>query len=246
MGEETMHRRQLFMLYAILVLAAVLLGWRLVGEWRRANMRYNSALRRSAAASSVYLPTSFPQAAGAPPTVDIVAKNLFSPERNNDIALEEKSQPAPPVPIVFGTINLGGSYEALMADKGPGAGPGFRRVKKGERLGGYTVVEISDEKVVIEFQGKKTTLDVYQSANSVPRAETRTAPAAAPVVVSGTTAPPQPAAPAQPAGVPAPAAAAAQPGLDPDVKVTIEGNRRKFERPSMFGPMIWYEDIPPK
>lgn len=233
-----MYRRQLLILHTVLCIAAVLLAWRLVSGWKRANLRYGNS-PHPRVGTSAYLPPSSPQQP-APPTNDIVAKNLFSPDRNNEMAKEEKPQPPPPVPIVFGTINLGGSYEALMAEKEQSSKPGFHRVKNGERMGGYTVVAISDEKVVIEFQGQKTTLDVYQSANSVPRAEPRKPTAAAtPVVESAGTPPPQPAAaPPQPSSAP--------PGVPQDVRVTIEGNRRRMERPGPFGPSVWYEDIPPK
>ena len=236
-----MHRRQLLILYAGLSIAAGLLAWRLEGEWQRANLRYKAWVRLHREAPAVLPPR--PPERPALPSGEVVAKNLFTPDRNNEIAQAEKPQPPPPIPVVFGTINLGSSYEALMAEAGQTATRSFHRVKNGEQIGVFTVVEIRDEKVVIEFQGQKTTLDVYQSARSVPLLETRSAPVAAPVVETGGSSPPPSAASNQASSAPASSGASAQPSPGPDVRVTIEGNRRRFERQTPFGPQVWYENI---
>lgn len=241
-----MQRRQLMVLYIALSVIAVLLAWRLGSEWKRANLRY-AAPHRTTAAAPAYLPPSSAPHAAPPLLSEIVAKNLFSPDRNNDVIQDEKPQPAPPAPIVFGTINLGGSFEALMAERGQSARPGFRRVKNGEQLGGYTIVEIRDEKVVVEFRGQKTTLNVYESANSVPRANTRTNLATGPVVESVGAPPPQAAAPApaqSSSGGPSSPAASAPPAPASGITVTVEGNRRRMERSTPFGLQVWYEEIP--
>ena len=242
-----MHRRQFFILYTVLSVTAALLIWRLVTEWKTANLRYHALPRARATVASVP-PGSAPKS--TPPVGDIVAKHLFSPDRNNTIAKDEKHEPPPPVPVVFGTMNLGGKYEALMAEGGQPTKTGFHRVKNGERVGGYTVVEIGDEKVVVDFQGQKTTLDVYQSASSVPPTQTRTGQSPPTVSGDGLILPgqstPSPTAsntPAAPPTASAPPVPGANPN-DPYVKVTIEGNRRRMERQTMFGTQVWYEDIP--
>jgi hypothetical protein len=204
-------------------------------------LRYASQPRPKAQPTA-FLPSGVPQRP-VPPIAEIVAKNLFTPDRNNQTA-QAANVPPPPPPIVFGTMNLGGSYEALMAERGQPSRPGFRRVKKGEQIGGYSVVAISDEKVEVEYQGQKTTIDVYQSANSVPRTEARSAPAPPPAETGGSLAPPPPSQ-AAPASTPANASGSAATGAPaPAVRITIEGNRRRMERMTMFGPQVWYEDIP--
>ncbi|MBI4459149.1 MAG: hypothetical protein HY648_03695 [Acidobacteria bacterium] len=239
-----MHRRQRIILQGVLAVAAVWMGWRLAAEWGQANLRY-AALAQAKGETAGPLAANLPNNS-LPSAQEIVAQNLFSPDRNNDLAQEEKATPRPPVPTVFGTMKLGADYEALLAEGGPRAGSGFQRVKQGEKFAGYTVVEIRDEKVELEYGGEKTTVDVYQSANSVPRAAAPAAPAAPTVEKTSSLPPPTPA-PAASQAAPTPAANAgvpiSEPSADPNVKITIEGNRRRYEIQTPFGTMIRYEDI---
>ncbi|MBI1956006.1 MAG: hypothetical protein HYS38_06390 [Acidobacteria bacterium] len=234
-----MHTRQRIVLHGVLAVAAIWLAWRLVAEWGRANLRYAALAQANAQASAALLP-SLPRSP-LPPIQEIVAQNLFSPDRNNNLAQEKQAAPSP-VPVVFGTMKLGEAYEVLLAEGGSSAGRGFRRVKQGEEFNGYTVVEIRDEKVVLEFAGQKTTVDVYQSANSVPRAQAPATPVAP--VVEKTTAQP-PASPPQAASptAPAPAEAVSQPTANPAIRVVIEGNHRRYIRQTPFGPIEWEEEI---
>lgn len=237
-----MQRRQLWMLNTVLAVSVLVLAWRLVGEWQRGNERYGRLAQQSGRSGPAYvLPATSQQA--LPSGSEVIAKNLFTSERNSEVAPSARLD-APPVPVVFGTMQLGPGYEALMAEGGPEASRGFRRLKSGEQIGPYTVVEIQDEKVVVEFQGQRTTIDVYQSANSVTRTQARTVPAAAAPVVEAVSGPPPSSATPAPTG----SAAAAGPtapssGVAPGVRVTIEGNRKKFERDSPFGTQTWYEEI---
>ncbi|MBI4480235.1 MAG: hypothetical protein HY651_09455 [Acidobacteria bacterium] len=240
-----MKRRRLWLLNAVLAAFVILMVARIAAVWRRGNERYARLTERSAAVGSVLMVPgdATPQMAGG----EVVAKNLFTPDRNNDRPQETQAQTAGPLPIVIGTMRLGADYEALMSEaKQPGS-ERFRRVKTGEQVGAYTVVEIRDEAVVVEFQGQKTVVNVYQSAKAVMRAAGNPAPPpllqSAPVVE--TVASPVPA--AQPSA-PAAAQGAANAGVStaspfPGVRVTIEGNRRRFERDTAFGPQVWYEDI---
>lgn len=239
-----MHTRQRIVLHGVLAVAAIWLAWRLVAEWGRANLRYEALAQAKAQTSAALLPSL--SRSPLPPIQEIVAQNLFSPDRNNIVEQKEQAAPTAEVPVVFGTMKLGEAYEALLAEGGASAGRGFRRVKQGEQFGGYTVVEIQDEKVVLEFAGQKTTVDVYRSANSVPRAQAPATPAAP--VVEKTTAQPPASPPPPRAGTrqpgPAPAAAGSQPTANPAIRVVIEGNRKKYIGQTPFGQIEWYEEIP--
>ena len=246
--EDTMHKRQRLILHLGLAMAAGWLAWRLGTEWTQANLR-STALSRATGRSPVRGAAVPPERREPPATEEIAAKNLFSADRTNIIAppVVTESQPPPQVPTVFGTMKLGENYEALMAEGGAPAGRAPRRVKQGEPLGRYTVVEILDEKVVIEYQGQKTTLDVYQSARTALPPPVRTAPPAAPVVeTSGGAPPPQTQAPTpRTASSTPPPAAVPQPSTEPGVRVFLEGNRKRFERDGPFGVQIWYEPLQP-
>ena len=128
-----MRTRQLRILQMGLAIAAGLLAWRLAAEWQRANLRYSTLSRANTERPAAVLPN--PARREPPPAQEIVAKNLFSPDRNNEIAQAVKSEPLPPVPVVFGTMKLGENYEALMAEGGPSPGrsPRRRRAGRGAR-----------------------------------------------------------------------------------------------------------------
>lgn len=239
-----MRRQQLWVLNAALAGCAIWMGIALAAAWKRGNERYEVLRQRSATLPRMTLRESAPPP--LPSVGEIVAKNLFAPDRNNDRPQEMPFQAAAPLPVVIGTMRLGREYEALMSEGGQPGSERFRRVKIGDRVGPYTVSEIRDEAVVVEHQGQRTVINVYQSARSVLRAAAppTAAPAAAPrppaAPVVETAAPVTasvPAAPPQPAA--RPPAASAMPG----VRVTIEGNRRRYERDTAFGPQVWYEDI---
>jgi len=247
-----MNRRQRWMLQAVLAIVAGVLAWRLGTEWQQADLRY-SALANSTEQSAAGLPATPPEE--PLPVEEIAAKNLFSADRNNDMPLPEVSEaaPPPPRPIVLGTMKLGENYEALMSEGGSSQS-GVRRVKQGEQVGGYRVVEIRDQQVVIEYEGQTTTLNIYQSRRSVEQPRTQTAaPArpAAPVVVGTGTAPARSAAPGRTAA--APSQPTGQPSgqeiQDPKygrfTRVFIEGNRRRVERTTPFGVQRWYEPLQP-
>ncbi len=245
-----MQERQLWILNVVLALGALALGWRLGAQWKSANEAYAQKARAAAgsvAAPMLVLPSAME--ASAVSVGEVVANNIFSPDRTSTLRQEGVVQAAQPLPVVFGTMKLGAGYEALMAEPGQIERRRFRRVKVGEQFAGYTVAEIRDEAVVVESQGQRTTLNVYQSAKSVARPEAPAVPSAtagAPVVESSASAGPPPTPENTfPAGSVAPPASASAPvALPPDVRMTIEGNRRRYERRTPFGPQVWYEEIP--
>jgi hypothetical protein len=244
-----MNRRQRWVVQAVLLMAAVLLAWRLGTEWQQADLRY-SALANSQETSAAGLPVETPEEPLA--VEEIAAKNLFSADRNNELPPPEVSQagPPPPRPVVVGTMKLGESYEALMSES-ESSESRVRRVKQGEEVGGYRVVEIQDQKVVIEYEGQTTTLDIYQSRSGVaqPRTPTAARPAAPAAAGAGTAparTPPaaRAATPSQPTGQPT-GREIQDPKYGPYTRIFIEGNQRRVERTTPFGIQRWYEPLQP-
>lgn len=237
-----MQNRHIWFLNLILAGFAMLMGARIGSDWKRANGRYSRLTPQPAAVAAV--PVIPGSDRPLTPLGEVVSKNLFMPDRSNDRPRATIVPTAGPLPLVIGTMRLGAEYEALMSEGGQPETSRFRRVKTGEQVGPYTVVEIRDEAVVVEFQGQRTVVNVYQSAKTVIRAAASPPPSAArvpaaPVVETATAPPPS----AAPAAALTPANASPAPNPMPDIKVTIEGNRRRFERETMLGPQVWYEDI---
>jgi len=241
-----MQRRQTWLLNAVLAGFTILMGVRIAADWKKADERYGVLARRTAVASTVpLLPTTeIVSSTGR----ELIARNLFTPDRNNNSPQEAKAKAAAPLPIIIGTMRLGTAYEALMTEAGQPGPQRFRRVKQGEQVGPYVVAEIRDEAVVVEYEGQKTVVNVYQSAKSVIRAAVNsgaaTGSAPASPVVDTVASSPAAESGTRPAGTPAQPNEGGSTAVGmPGVRVTIEGNRKRFERDTMFGPQVWYEDI---
>ena len=226
--------------------------------WRRNHARYaqfavSPAVSRRPGAYAVGADA---EPAGPARSSELITYNLFSPDRNNAQPLVEvEKDPPPPVPIVVGTVNLGSGMVALMADQKQARSGAFRRLKAGDEIAGYRVVKIAEQQVVVEFEGEKTTIDVYESAQNVRRAagagSTTSKRPAAPQVLTAVPAgkavasKPATATPATSPPSSRTARPAGSPTADPFLTVTIEGNRKKYSRLTPFGVQTWYVDLPP-
>ncbi len=252
-------RRPITYLNVALLLLAVWLAANIRVSWGRNHTRY--ALFAASTTGGSRAAEARAVASGATPApapagyTEVVTQNLFSSDRNNEQpASKAQKKPPPPVPVVIGTVSLASGLVALMADREQAARGTFRRVKVGDEIGGYRVVQIAEHKVVIEFEGQKTTIDVYESAELVRDAAgvapAPSAPAVVPQVVTAVSAGTGTESPG-PQTVPnTPASETAKPGTsiptgDPYYTITIEGNRRKHTRITPFGNQVWYDEIKP-
>ncbi len=236
-----------------MVVAALWLASGIRATWRQNHSRYAlfaATAGKSPPVAGAAAGVAAATAAGAAAFPELVGRNLFSADRNNEqpvVKVEKK--PAPPLPVVIGTLNLGSGPIALMAEQKNGAAGAFRRLRLGDEIGGYKIVEIAEHKVVLEFEGDKKNIDVYESADTAARSGQAPAPApppaSSPNVISAV---PSAAAPA--AGTPQQPAASGNepvpgnPTDDPFLTWVIEGNRKKFSRRLPFGVQVWYENLP--
>ena len=247
------RREQILAIVALLVLNA-LLGWYLVQLRKDYRNRTQWIYARPAASTT---PTSSGGRTQIARTEDwslIVDRNLFTPERSNQPPQAEKEVKAPELPLLFGTMNLGSGWFALMAP-GDQASPASKKVLPGEEVGGYKLVSIANSQVVVEWGEKRFTIDVSESARRVPRIVDRTAstrvdhPTSAPSLASpgaGTaTARVTSVAPTSAAAANSkPAAAYYPPGADADTPVgTVVGGRRKILVQTPFGPQVQWEPV---
>ena len=254
-------RKPITYLNLALLALAVWLAAGISATWRSNHARYEqfvtSAATPWAGVSKAGMPGTGLATVPASYSV-LLAHNLFSSDRNNNQALASVSNGRPPVPLVIGTVNLGSGPVALMAESRKAAKGTFRRLKVGDEIGGYRVAEIAEHQVIIEFEGQKTAIDVYESAENVRQASGRAAvrPAKPAGPAAGQVLTAVPAATSASSGGPAsspsqrattaPAAApvTTTPTGNPYLTFTIEGNRKRWNRVTPFGVQTWYEDLP--
>lgn len=249
-------RKQMLILNVILLLTALGLGYKLSADWKMTAQRQEALT--AGAASTVPPETGLPAAPRQASGLEvIVANNLFFSDRSNEIpkALEKKA--APLQPLLIGTINLGRTKLALLVEANqPTAMP--RQVKEGDTFAGYTLVEIGNNQVVLEWEGIKKTVDVSMTPVQV-AAPAFTPAASSDPAVSSTASSPVTITPGAP---PAPDSAKIIPGKqgpgeqflpgstsrvayagDPLPPGTIINGYMKVERASPFGKEMWWQKV---
>jgi hypothetical protein len=113
------------------------------------------------------------------PYISIAEKNVFSPERKDFPipAGNGKKQLARPQVILYG-VTMAGDYQAAsVANPGRPLQKGEREtftVKKGERIGGYKLVEVSSDRVTLEAEGDTFEVLLYDQSMPKRRSEIRT------------------------------------------------------------------------
>ena len=240
------RKRELILIVSGLMALNLLLGWLLIGRWKE----YRNSIQwlsQGVAPQRAPAPAAGSRQAGQPSSfVEIVDRNVFSPLRGSVPAQAQEEAKAPRLPVLFGTMNLGKGWFALISpgDQSP---PLSKRVLPGEEIGGYKLVSIGTSNVVVQWQDKRTTLEITAPAPvpRVPRVMERTAnvrtgagatpssgPGASAVVVPETR-----------LGASA-TSRAGQPAAPPDVPVgTVVGGKRKVVVSSPFGPLVQWEDV---
>lgn len=249
-------RREQVLLLVGLAAVNALLGWQWHRHWQafRTRTHWVYAVPAPEPAEGAAVPSA---ATAAQSFAEIVERNLFHPDRTSAGPQEEAGAAEPPV--LYGTMNLGTRWFALMAPAEQADTGVFKRVYPGEEIGGYKLVDIRGAEVVVESGEKTLTLNVAESSRRVARSLEKT-PAARP---------PAPAAPGPTGGAPpasavttaapvatpsrtatderrkfGPAGYNAPPGAPADAPAgTVFGGRRKVVRRTPFGDQVWWEEI---
>jgi hypothetical protein len=241
------RRREQILIIVGLVGLNLLLGWlavRLGKDYRRRTQW----LYAGASAPPLAPLASGSKQTGQPQSfVEIVDRNVFSPLRGSPPPQAPEEAKAPKPPLLFGTMNLGEGWFALMAP-GDQPSPVSKRVLPGEEIGGYKLVSIGTSNVVLEWQEKKITLDISESTRHVPGVIEKTAnPSArsAPITTSGSASASGATVPSQIGGAAASSAAlSAPPGVSPDVPVgTVIGGKRKVLFQTPFSTKVVWVDV---
>jgi hypothetical protein len=242
------RRREQILIIAGLIGLNILMSWFLGRLWKDYRSR-TQWLYSGAPAQPHATFAAGPNQAGQPRSfVEIVDRDVFSPQRGRPQSQSQEETKAPKLPFLFGTMNLGNGWFALMAPSDEPS-PVSKRVLPGEEIGGYKLVSIGTSNVVIEWQEKKITLDISESARRVPGNIEKTASRSArfaTVSTAGSSTPTtvRPIAPVSVAGSAPPVAQAGPPGASPDVPPgTVVGGKRKVLVPTPFGTMVQWEDV---
>ena len=174
-------KRNLVLVNLTLLGIAILLGYALLGKWRQFEAEHRLDLPNpgSRAAAGHSEGPAWPASASG--FTAIVDHHLFNPDRSNHLPQEISDEPREvlrPVPVLMGTVGIGGENYALMVSgRSKGSGGPYRRLQVGQALDGYTLMQVEMDRVVM----KTGTREVKVSMDDRSRKPKRPAPAARPV-----------------------------------------------------------------
>ncbi len=180
------------LIFANVVLLGLLVagGMHLRQEWLDARAQEQAVLQQRP--SPVAPPPMTPLPANEPVRasgyIDIAQKMLFSKDRNPTVVVEPpppvKEKPMPPLPLFHGVMDLGDGPMAIMSEgvKGP-----HRDYQPGDKVGPFKLVAVSNDELVLEWEGKTITKKVDEFLDRSGPA----APARGPAVTASNAPPPR-------------------------------------------------------
>ena len=197
--------RRLLILNLVLLVALAAAGWRLRRDWLAARAREQGFLHQAVKPRPVQLVT--PSKPAEPVTAtsyaEIADKMLFTKDRNPTVVVEAAPppppKPMPPLPLLYGVMNLLNGTTAIMGEK---VGAKHQGVRPGDQIGDFTLVAISKEEITLDWEGKPVTKKIDEMidrtetpqavAGSSAQRETASAPSKAPPAKSERAAEPAP------------------------------------------------------
>lgn len=216
--------------------------WQLRQDWLNARLREQGVVHHHVTAAppvSISRPRLEPVRATS--YAEIAQKMLFSKDRNPEVVVDvaPPPKPMPPLPLLYGVMNLVDGTTVIMSEK---SGATHRGVRPGGKVGPFTLVAVNNQEITLEWEGKTVTKAIYEMIDR-----------------GASQAPPEPAAPrATPPPsslVSQPTKAEAAPGKDVGNRLracqpgdtsppgTVSGGYRKAVTPSPFGDMCRWEPI---
>lgn len=251
-----MKRRLLIGNVALLAAAAAGL-WRFRVEYRQARERYRVLQPPAAPRPPAVPPAQLPAPVQPATYFDAAQKYLFSPDRNPNVAVEPpKVKPRPPLPVLFGVMNLGTGPIALMA---PDGNARHKPIRVGESIGEFKLAAASGDQITLEWEGQQIHAQV--SDLLVKQAPQQQAPGTANAggTISGAAALAPPSAPSNSSSALTPAGRPGEyviggpiegrpgtyyaPAGDTAPAGAVYQGRRKVVRQTPFGSQAWWEDV---
>lgn len=241
--------RRLLILNLVLLVAIVAAIWRLREDWSAARAREQGFLHQPVKPRPVPLVT--PSKPAEPVTAagyaEIAEKMLFAKDRNPTVVVEAAPapppKPMPPLPVLYGVMNLLDGTTAIMGEK---TGAKHQGVRPGDQIGDFTLVAISKDEITLDWEGKPVTRKIDEMID-----RTETPPSSVgPGAQRATSPAPSTAPPGQskPKGEPAPGVdvgnrlKACQAG-DVSAPGTVSGGYRKVVSTSPFGQSCRWEPL---
>ncbi|MCS7025542.1 MAG: hypothetical protein NZV14_12145 [Bryobacteraceae bacterium] len=235
-------RKKLWFLNLLLISGLALIARELHVSWKAAREREKKLAAKPAPKPETAIPaTALPVAPPPAPVqaasyADVAQQMLFSKDRNPVVVIEAPPpKPQPPFPRFYGAMNLGDGMMAILSD-GPSQQKPFR---PGEKVGDYKLVEIAEDTLVFEWDGKRfpkkfDDLADRSEVSSDSTPQIAAAPAAPPP-------PPKPAAPGPGADIGG-GFAACNPG-DSSPPGTVINNMRKVVTETPFSKVCRWEPV---
>ncbi|MEK7404914.1 MAG: hypothetical protein AAB225_07375 [Acidobacteriota bacterium] len=236
-------KRKLIIFDLVLAAALCATGWRLRDQWLEARHRERMVLRQPV--RPLPPPPFSPLAPVQPVTAaaysDVAQKMLFTRDRNPTVVIETgPAKPMPPLPVLYGVVDIGDGPIAILSEK---AGAASRAFRAGEKIGPFTLAAVNQREIVFDWEGQQVTKKLEEL---IPRG------AAAPAEAGAMT--PRAAA-LQPASPIVSAASASGPGtsMGGDMRAcqpgdeappgTVQDGYRKVVTESPFGKVCRWEPV---
>lgn len=240
-------KRKLIALDLALVAAIGAASWRLRQDWTTLRAREHKLQQRSVKGSQPPLlnVAAAPQPVAAVGYAEIAQKMLFSKDRNPDVVIEPPKEPPPkpmpPLPVLYGVMNLLDSTTVVMSEN---AAAPHHGVRLGEQIGAFTLVAVNREDITFDWEGQPVTkkiddMLVRQPAPAAPSNVPAQRVAAQPARVEGQPPPKADAAPGADIGN---GIRACQAG-DSSAAGTVSGGYKKSVSATPFGSICRWEPI---
>ena len=153
-------KRKLIALNLALVATISVASWRLRDNWVAARERDRAILqaRLKPQPPPLVVPTVAARPVAATAYATIAEKMLFSKDRNPSVVVEvaapPKPKPMPPMPVLYGVMNLADGTTAIMGEK---TGAEHQGVRPGDKVGEFTLVAVNNDEITLEWDGKDVT-----------------------------------------------------------------------------------------
>lgn len=150
-------KRKLIALDLALVAAIGAASWKLRQDWVTLRAREYKLHQRSVKGSQppALNVAPAPQPVAAVGYAEIAQQMLFAKDRNPDVVIdpvaEAKPTPMPPLPVLYGVMNLLDSTTVVMSEN---AGAPHQGVRLGDQIGPFKLVAVSREDITFEWDGQ--------------------------------------------------------------------------------------------